>query len=490
MADETPPVVRFPRGWKLWVPALTFVIVGIVIVASVPGLLLAHWIPNGTEGERRILLGSAGQIVLLGLGGIIAVIGVALSLARHGQTLLDARNQRDDENRRRTEFDTQLALERGREDARATDVAAQRQLEVERDLRSRFVAAVELLGADAPVKRTAGLYALAALGDDWLAFGRPNELQVCIDVMCGYLRSAATAAERTAAEASVRQAGYQLIASHLTPEGFRLDTEWEGRQFPLSGAPIWFPVALEGIACDNGTVLDISHGEIFDYAMLRLDRASISGRWTVLFDALQIYDTATVSLADVSVDNGARVSFDDTHLHSRSSIIASRVRLSDLGQLNFRRVRPEATSTIAMNEVTLATGAGIIVEDSSLDGSAQIDFREASVGAQAAIRVDATTLAGDSAITFFGTEVLSGTVAVVGCGVGDALLSFDRMRLHTPAALDLTRTRVSGAGSISIAGAVIGEDAMILPNRRMVGEPGYEQPVGARVGHTELLYDV
>ena len=50
-------------------------------------------------------------------------------------------------------------------------------------LSARFAAAAEQLGHERAAIRLAGVYALGRLADDW-----PDQQQVCIDVLCGYLR--------------------------------------------------------------------------------------------------------------------------------------------------------------------------------------------------------------------------------------------------------------------------------------------------------------
>nr|WP_271210833.1 pentapeptide repeat-containing protein [Rhodococcus wratislaviensis] len=59
----------------------------------------------------------------------------------------------------------------------------------ERALRERYTEAAELLGALQFPMRMAGVYALAALADDWHGFGDDTERQVCIDLLCSYLRT-------------------------------------------------------------------------------------------------------------------------------------------------------------------------------------------------------------------------------------------------------------------------------------------------------------
>ena len=59
----------------------------------------------------------------------------------------------------------------------------------ERALRERYTEAAELLGSPQFPMRMAGVYALAALADDWHRFGDDTERQVCIDLLCAYLRA-------------------------------------------------------------------------------------------------------------------------------------------------------------------------------------------------------------------------------------------------------------------------------------------------------------
>lgn len=59
----------------------------------------------------------------------------------------------------------------------------------ERHLRERYTTCAEQLGHDNFAIRLAGVYALASLADDWHEFGNDSERQVCIDLLCGYLRT-------------------------------------------------------------------------------------------------------------------------------------------------------------------------------------------------------------------------------------------------------------------------------------------------------------
>ena len=57
-----------------------------------------------------------------------------------------------------------------------------------RERRDRFTNAATQLAHTSAAVRIAGVYAMAALADDWHAANDPAEVQTCVDVLCGYLR--------------------------------------------------------------------------------------------------------------------------------------------------------------------------------------------------------------------------------------------------------------------------------------------------------------
>ena len=56
------------------------------------------------------------------------------------------------------------------------------------ELRTRFAAAVELFAHPSAAVRMAGVYGLTSVADDWHSRDKLTEVQVCVDVLCGYLR--------------------------------------------------------------------------------------------------------------------------------------------------------------------------------------------------------------------------------------------------------------------------------------------------------------
>ena len=113
-----------------------------------------------------------------------------------------------------------------------------------RSLNERFTSAADQLGDDkSPAVRLAGVYAMAALADDW-----EESRQRCIDVLCAYMRlpydsepnEGVSRAEMTAqlGNREVRQAVLRVIGNHLRtpdPQASR-PVSWSGMDFDFTGA--------------------------------------------------------------------------------------------------------------------------------------------------------------------------------------------------------------------------------------------------------------
>ena len=87
---------------------------------------------------------------------------------------------------------------------------------MDRDLRTRFTAASEQLAYERNVVKQAGAYSIAAIADDWLApptkmashsaSNQDRQAQVCIDLLCAYLRIAPRLPERSLIQQTDRSA--------------------------------------------------------------------------------------------------------------------------------------------------------------------------------------------------------------------------------------------------------------------------------------------
>src|SRR4051812_28218802 len=132
-----------------------------------------------------------------------------------------------------------LAIVAGIGAAQALVVGYRRQRITEEDLSGqreqrrlwtqRFGAAATQLGGDHAAVRLAGVYAMAALADEW-----EEQQQQCIDVLCGYLRLPydPTAPDVPGAR-EVRLTIIKVISDHLRAAS---STNWMSRDFDFTGA--------------------------------------------------------------------------------------------------------------------------------------------------------------------------------------------------------------------------------------------------------------
>ncbi|TFI44798.1 hypothetical protein E4P29_03265 [Rhodococcus sp. 1R11] len=137
-------------------------------------------------------------------------------------------------------------------------------LEVVRGLRDRFTTIASQLSDPSAAVRTAGIYAMEALAEDWLRRPTPavTEAQACINVLCSYLRTPYvpqqgagnqtgtivrfTLSDRVVEERysyrqddlAVRQSIVRVLAAHLQPieDDDRLPRSWSELDFDFSGA--------------------------------------------------------------------------------------------------------------------------------------------------------------------------------------------------------------------------------------------------------------
>jgi hypothetical protein len=125
-----------------------------------------------------------------------------------------------------------------------------------RILNERFDTVAEHLGSDKPpAVRLAGVYAMAGLADDW-----PEHRQMCVEVLCGYLRMPyepepggdAPVEKRLAFQASreVRHTVIRVIAAHLNGTA---PFSWCGLNFDFAGA-VFDGGDFNGARFSGGTV--------------------------------------------------------------------------------------------------------------------------------------------------------------------------------------------------------------------------------------------
>jgi len=361
---------------------MVFVIVGGLAVFFAPMWLLANWYPSGTDAETmNRSIGSAAQIVLFTLGGVIALVGVGVSLSRHGQELVAA-------NRERELADLQLRahhLDRDKEERRKHEQQLERAAGDERALRARFIAAVDLLAdSESPIKRTAGIYAIAALADDWQQVRRPDERQVCIDVLCGYLRAPVGKEGTPTEEVEVRKTGYEVIRDHLRG-GPGAAPRWAGAYFPLTGVTIDFPVDLNMIRVDagtsirltgarvNGARLSFSGSTITNRGRLRLNSAHLRASQLDLKD-LKVIDNGVVEVNDAVVTDTSAISAEGTRVAGNSRLDLNRVIVAEHSSVNLESAVVAARSRVQINGGEFHPGTRLNINGMTVEGESAAHF--------------------------------------------------------------------------------------------------------------------
>ncbi len=131
-------------------------------------------------------------------------------------------------------------------------------LEVTRGLRDRFTTIAGQLADPASAVRTAGVYAMEALANDWLTRGDKSEAQACINVLCSYVRTPyappqdrgqnqtsrivrTTLTDRIVEDhyeyrlddREIRQSIIRTIAAHLKSDS---EVKWSDLDFDFTGA--------------------------------------------------------------------------------------------------------------------------------------------------------------------------------------------------------------------------------------------------------------
>lgn len=165
-------------------------------------------------------------------------------------------------------------------------------------LAQRYMTAADQLGHEKAAVRLAGVYAMARLADDW-----NDQRQVCIDILCAYLRmpyEPDTASEKhREGERAVRHAIIRIVRDHLRDPG--APTTWCGRDLDFTS-----------VTFDGGNF----DGAKFTGGEVSFDRVEFTGG-EVSFERVEFTDvegsSAEFTGAEVSFDGakftGGRVSF-------------------------------------------------------------------------------------------------------------------------------------------------------------------------------------
>ncbi len=229
-----------------WLGFLVFLGIGAtVLVGLFAGLVFARLIAGVAVWQKGFYL-SGGQWfdVTRNAVAVVGLFGIG------GAAVVAYRRQRTSEDTQRTQAaaqqtaadalvvsNSQYRLESKRHDLEL----ANRKDDAITRLRGRYTAAAEQLGHSSPVVRIAGVQALAALADDWHLADVDVQRQVCIDVLCAYLRldyiphDPDNSRSAPPGEQQVRWTVMSVIRNHLLKAPPAQDT-WCGRDFDFTGA--------------------------------------------------------------------------------------------------------------------------------------------------------------------------------------------------------------------------------------------------------------
>lgn len=149
---------------------LASVVLGAALAYAQAELLTAPGDAVGSLTSEQLVDIARSTTFGLGALGAVAVLIVTYRKQKSAEaTLVQDRQKHDDD----------IEHERKKQDA--SEIAA---------LHERYTRAVEQLAEEKkPAIRLGGVHAIAALGDDWHARGDHRQLQVCVDLLCSYLRS-------------------------------------------------------------------------------------------------------------------------------------------------------------------------------------------------------------------------------------------------------------------------------------------------------------
>ncbi|MFF0814570.1 hypothetical protein ACFYVR_05355 [Rhodococcus sp. NPDC003318] len=203
--------------------------------------------------------------------------------------------------------------------------------ETVRDLRARFTSAAAQLADPSGTVRLAGVYAMASLADDWHNSDTPNdrERQVCIDVLCGYLRLPYNSLTADEGERQVRRTVVGVIREHLqkdAPSSWQCchfdfsETDFRGAEMDFLGARFSGRVDFSGTVFESGEVS--FRGSVFSGATVDFSRATFVDGEVSFWSAT--FESSWISFSGAGF-RGGMVDFSETILDSDVNFFGAEV---------------------------------------------------------------------------------------------------------------------------------------------------------------------
>jgi len=318
------------------------------------------------------------------------------------------------------------------------------------DLRSRFAKAAEQLGHDSPAVRLAGVYAMAALADDWHAAGDDAQMQVCIDVLCAYLRIPydPDSPKAKEGEKQVRWTVISVIRDHLQDP--TAANSWCGRDFDFSRTT--FDGGDFRKVQFSGGIVSFARAQ-FSGGIVNFARAQFSGG-IVNLDGAQ-FSGGIVNFARAQFSGGI-VNFAEAQF-SAGSVDFARATFSG-GSVNFARAQFSGGGVI-FSEATFS--GGIVNFDGATFSGGIVIFLQAEFSG-GRVNFDGATFSGGdvtfSVAQFFGGSVIfaraqfsAGSVIFSDAQFSGGAVDFDGAQF-SGGAVDFDGAQFSG-GAVDFDGA-------------------------------------
>ncbi|MYV78898.1 pentapeptide repeat-containing protein, partial [Streptomyces sp. SID1046] len=259
-----------------------------------------------------------------------------------------------------------------------------------KQLADRYTTAAEQLGHDKAAVRLAGVYALGQLSDEW-----EEQRQVCIDVLCAYLRmpyeTDPTASGYREGEREVRHTIIRVVREHLQGAGTSAGSSpsWSNCNFDFTGATF------------DGGNLSNSRFE----GMVLFDRARFFGG-TVSFDGVTFSPSSTVSFERATFSGGT-VSFSGAEFFG--------------GTVSFKRARFSG-ATVSFDDGKFSNGTVHFNGATFLPGST-VSF-EGTRFSTGTVHFNGAMFSG-STVLFAGAAFSSGTVWFSNAKFSRGIVAFD-----------------------------------------------------------------
>jgi len=250
--------------WPIRRHLVAVVLIGLGVFAVAAALLwLAVGLPAAPGPDTKLNIIKIALSVVAGVGGVVALV-VAYRKQRIGEVA---------ESRERVKV-----------------------------LNERFAGACAQIGHEKPAVRLAGMYAMASLADEWV-----EQRQVCIDVLCAYLRFPYEPSLDSPwyhdEESEVRFSITSVISDHLRAGA---PVSWQGHEFNFLRV-IHRSADLADIQVTGGRLL-FSLAR-FPAGWISFDGMHVSGGGEVWFGGATFSDKARVTFENAEF-SGGRVDFD------------------------------------------------------------------------------------------------------------------------------------------------------------------------------------